>query len=456
MAISTNGLQLVRIAGAVFNQRLSASDYSEILAANKTAAELDAWANAAVAAEFRNKTTTDIAKAVLANVGLSSIAGLEAWVAGQLTAGGGVAKAGATMLSLLNDYSNMSTTEAIYGASVATFNQKVANSQASSQTAGTATGTYAAVSAVAPAAPNANLPLTAGVDTTLVGGAGSDTYTATNTTLTAGDSLNGGEGTDTLSLTSILGGTYGAGARSIGVENLSVTATIGDATVDASGLVGLTKVTSVGSTQAVTVTGLTTIPSLELTGSSNNLTATMAAAAVIGAADSISIALNGAGTAASSTATVNANGVETINVASSGSASGSSTTSVTVASNTLTTLNVTGSAAARVAADLIGATALITGTVTSDDGAHDVEILNADVTDKLSVSMGAGNDTVRTGSIAAIHTIAGGDGTDTLRYTGATAVTLAATANVSGFETVTLSSTVANPSFAMTGAVSQL
>ncbi len=99
MAITTNGLQLARIAGAVFNQQLSASDYSEILAANKTAAELDAWANAAVAAEFRNKTTTDIAKAVLANVGLSEVTGLEAWVAGQLTAGGGVAKAGATMLA---------------------------------------------------------------------------------------------------------------------------------------------------------------------------------------------------------------------------------------------------------------------------------------------------------------------------------------------------------------------
>ena len=153
MAISTNGLQLVRLAGAVFNQQLSASDYSEILAANKTAAELDAWANAAVAAEFRNKTTTDIAKAVLANVGLSSVAGLEAWVAGQLTASGGVAKAGATMLAMLNDYANMSTTEAIYGASVATFNQKTANSQALSQTAGTTTGTYAAVSTATPSTP---------------------------------------------------------------------------------------------------------------------------------------------------------------------------------------------------------------------------------------------------------------------------------------------------------------
>ena len=66
MAIATNGLQIVRIAGAVFNQQLSAADYSEILTANKTAAELNAWANSAVAAEFKGKTTTDIAKAVLA------------------------------------------------------------------------------------------------------------------------------------------------------------------------------------------------------------------------------------------------------------------------------------------------------------------------------------------------------------------------------------------------------
>jgi hypothetical protein len=155
MAIPTNGIQLVRISGAVFNQQLSASDYSEILAANRTAAELDAWANAAVAAEFKGKTTTDIAKAVLANVGLSSVSGLEAWVAGQLNAGGGFAKAGATLLTLLNDYSNMSTTDATYGASVATFNTKVDNSQTASQTAGTASGTYAAVSAVSAAAAKA-------------------------------------------------------------------------------------------------------------------------------------------------------------------------------------------------------------------------------------------------------------------------------------------------------------
>ena len=445
MAISTNGTIITRLAGALYNEYLSNASYTEL---NTTAA-------ATVAAnmltnDFAGKTDAQLAKTILTNLGLTSIAGLDNYVAGQLTAAGSSAAAkGAKLVSMLNDYAMM-TADATYGASATSFNAKTEASLVKSQTTGSKSGSFATSDVVA--ITNAVLPLTAGVDTTLVGGAGSDTYTATNATLTAGDSMDGGAGTDTLSLTSILGGTYGSGARSTGVENLSVTATIGDATVDASGLVGLTKITSVGSTQAVTVSGLTTIPSLELIGSSNNLTATMAAAAVIGAADSISVALNGAGTTALSTATVTANGVETINVASSGSASGSTSTSVTLASTAMTNLNVTGSVAARVAADLIGATALVTGTVTSDDGAHDVEILNADVADKLSVSMSAGNDTVRTGGISALHTIAGGDGTDTLRYSGATAVTLAATANVSGFETVTLSNAVANPSFAMTGA----
>jgi len=194
MAIATNGLQIVRIAGAVFNQQLSATDYTEILTANKTAAELNAWANSAVAAEFKGKTTTDIAKAVLANLGLTQ-PGLDAWLAGQLTAGGGVAKAGETMLSLLNDYSNMSTTEAIYGASVATFNTKVDASQALSQTTGNAGGTYAAISTA-----NTALTLTSATQTS-TGTAGDDTFTAGAGAWGTGDVVNGAAGTDTLNAT---------------------------------------------------------------------------------------------------------------------------------------------------------------------------------------------------------------------------------------------------------------
>jgi Ca2+-binding RTX toxin-like protein len=85
--------------------------------------------------------------------------------------------------------------------------------------------------------------------------------------------------------------------------------------------------------------------------------------------------------------------------------------------------------------NLAGASATVTGTVTSAAGADDVAI-TARTTDKLSISMGAGNDTVRISNIAAIHTIAGGDGTDTLVTSAAISSTTGA--NISGFESVSL------------------
>jgi trimeric autotransporter adhesin len=147
MAIPTIGTQLTRITGAAFGQQMSASDYSEVLMANKTAAELAVWANNAVATAFKGKTTTDISKAVLANLGLSAIPGLEGWVANELNIGGGFAKAGATLIGMLDNYANM-TLHPTYGEYSVTFNTKVANSQAASEKAGTAAGTYAAVSSM--------------------------------------------------------------------------------------------------------------------------------------------------------------------------------------------------------------------------------------------------------------------------------------------------------------------
>jgi Ca2+-binding RTX toxin-like protein len=434
MAIPTNGIQLVRIAGAVFNQRLSASDYSEILAANKTAAELDAWANSAVAAEFKNKTTTDVAKTLLTNVGLSSVAGLENWVVGQLNAGGGLAKAGQTILTMLNDYSNM-TSDPIYGTSASTFNTKVTASQTQSQTAGTATGTYEAVSTAIPAS---SPVLTTGVDngSSFTGGAGDDTFSATNLTLTSGDSLVGGSGTDTLNISTTLPATLGGGVRAASIENLSITATVGDASLDTTGFSGVAKVTNSGSTANVTYTALAAIPAVEVIGTSSNTVVTMAAAAVAGLADSATITLNSVGTTTGSTATVTMNGIETLNVVTSGSASGSTTTAVTLVDTELTTLNITGDVAAVLATTLSGASATVTGTITSDAGAHDIAI-TAPATSKMSVNMQGGNDTVRIDTIAAIHTIAGGEGTDTLRTS--TAISATTGANISGFESVRLS-----------------
>jgi hypothetical protein len=452
----------------VFNQQLSASDYSEILAANKTAAELNAWANTAVASEFRNKTTAQVAETLLTNVGLSGVAGLANWVTGQLNAGGGMAKAGETILAMLNDFSNMSASDATYGAAVTTFNQKSANSQALSQTAGTQTGTYAAVSAVAP---SASITLTANVDNR-VGGTGSDSFsglvdgsTATNTSLNAGDNLDGSGGNDTLLITAQgTGGTI-TGVTTNNVETIQVQSVQNTNTTVYDALLGtgITNVAVIGSSNAVSFTNLPSIPALAV--NSNNASVTVgfrSSATTAGTADSMSISLNGNSTTTAQTIT--ANGIETFNVASSGTASGASIRPVTLASTTLQNINVTGNAGVTAVATLSGATVVGTpgvvnasaSTATSlslnitagsnnqtsitGSAGNDTLIVTPGSTGEFTVTGGAGNDTVRVdGStlVSSKTSITGGDGTDTLQLSGTTNFTSSAVAAaVTGFETV--------------------
>ena len=457
MAISTNGIQLVRLAGAVFNQQLSAADYSEILAANKTAAELNAWANSTVAAEFRNKTTTDIAKAVLANVGLSSVAGLEAWLAAQLTAGGGVAKAGETMLTLLNDFSNMSTSDATYGSAVSTFNTKTAASQVLSQTAGTATGTYAAVASVSPA-----LTLTSATQTSN-GTAGDDTFTAAAGTWGAGDVVNGGAGTDTLNAT-ITGTAPTQSATSlVSVEVLNLTASPNPSTLDLTGVTGLTQVNNVSSANGATlaVSGLGNVVNTSITGGNTSTSIAYTTAATAGLTDSATLTLNG--TSASSSFTTS--GVETLTV-------NSATAANTLASLTdtgITKLNITGDKALTVTAAVGGSTiatvdaSAATGaiTLTTGAGAGGTAATGVTVTAPTAataglftittgsnkdtvnlgagtsaVSTGAGNDTINSGAGNATITpgagndvVNAGAGVDTIRFDAAAASTNADTIN---------------------------
>jgi Ca2+-binding RTX toxin-like protein len=453
MAISTNGVMLTRLTGALYNQQLSASTYSEILAGNTTAASLNAWANAAVAADFGTKTDLQVATTLITNVGLSSVAGLANWVAGQLTAGG-VAKRGETIISLLNSYSNMDTTEAIYGASVATFNTKVDASQALSQTSGNTGGTYATVSA---ATPVAAYTLLSGVDLKTTA-AGDDVFTSVNTatsqTLNAGDNINGGAGNDTLNITSTSLLTAGTGVTSTGIESVVITATTADFTLDATTMSGITSVTNSGSTNLanVAVSGLTAKVAVNLTGNNNNTTITHAPAAVVGTADALALTLNGANT--TSSGTLIANGFETVNVNAVG-ATGSSTnsTALTISDDSLQTLAITGAGASAIVATLSGASGVVVGTVTGGDGAETLSITPG-ASALLSINTNAGNDRVNITSIAATHTIAGGDGTDTL----STPVSITATtgANISGFETVRISAAGATVILPATNAVSTL
>jgi len=401
MAIATNGLQLVRLSGAVFNQQLSAADYSEILTANKTAAELNSWANSAVAGEFKGKTTTDIAKSVLANVGLSSVTGLEAWLAGQLTAGGGVAKAGETMLALLNDFSNMSTSDATYGSAVSTFNTKAAASQVLSQTAGAATGTYAAVAAVSP-----SLTLTSATQTS-TGTAGDDTFTAAAGTWGTGDVVNGGAGTDTLNAT-VTGTAPTQSATSlVSIETLNLTASPNPSTLDLTGVTGLTSVNNISSANGATVsvTGLGNVVNTTITGGNTSTSIAYSTTGNAGTADAATLTLNGTTATSASGSSFTTAGVETLTVNSATSAN--SLKSLT--DTGITKLNITGDKALTVF-DAVGSTTIATVDASAATGAI-----------TLSTGNGAGGTaatgvtvTAPTAATAGLFTITTGTQKDTV------------------------------------------
>jgi len=353
------------------------------------------------------------------------------------------------------------------------FNNKVEVAQAYGEANKDAAGATAAIATVtddkatvtaAKAAINAPTPvagqtftLTTGVDSgaAFTGGAGNDTFNATVTStsspLSAGDSLVGGDGTDTLNITTTVAATLGAGVTASSIENVSITATGGAVTLDASGFTGVTSVSSVGSTETVGVSGLKTIPaSVSATGTNKNLTVGIASTATTGTADAITLNVNGVATTADTTITVD--GIENVTINATGAATGGTSSTLTLASNSLRAVTLTGDATDKVAVSLAGATAssagTIAGTVTGSAGADDIAI-TAGASGLLSSDLGAGDDTLRLTAIASGYTIAGGAGTDTLIYTGTAAVTTAASANITGFEKVSLPSS--SPSFALSG-----
>eukprot|EP01036_Dinobryon_divergens_P042721 gene42721-56787_t len=106
MAISSNGLVIARLVGGLGNTTLSNATYTETIANIKSAADINTYANDLVARDFAGKTDLQIATVLLSNLGLSSVAGLNNWVAAQITAAGAAGK-GAKIASLLNDFANL-------------------------------------------------------------------------------------------------------------------------------------------------------------------------------------------------------------------------------------------------------------------------------------------------------------------------------------------------------------
>jgi hypothetical protein len=221
MAISTNGTVIARLAGGLYNTVMSNATYLEVASQDPST-----LANTLYSRDFAKSTDLAVATTLLANLGLAGQAGLDAWVAAQLTAAGAANK-GAKIVSLLNDFAGLST-DATWGTYATAFNTKVDAALAASQKTGSVESKFEAAGSVA--VTNATFNLTALADT-FTGGAGNDSFVATGTTLTTGDVLTGQAG-DSLTITD-LAASFVAGLPA----NITVTG-IPTATITSTGALG--------------------------------------------------------------------------------------------------------------------------------------------------------------------------------------------------------------------------
>ncbi|MDB9789332.1 calcium-binding protein [Gammaproteobacteria bacterium] len=336
--------------------------------------------------------------------------------------------------------------------------------------------------------------LTTGLDTK-TGGAGDDTVSALPTTLTVGDTFDGGAGSDTVSLTSSLAAnTAVAGFTLKNIENLAVNITDADTgtaeslTLNLAGtdsekvtLSGLGATTANDTLVLNNVAAGTTIAMNSAT--DLNVTANFVAAATTGTTaagtpNSVSVEVAGVSrTAATDNTLTIGSGFEIMNLAAKTAAS--RLDQITFGGDTL---NITGDANLTIDTDLDAAIYLVNASGysgklsidTSNNAAPDVAVGGVDIHDatviggsgndtldlsqnasdnEISVSAGAGDDTVTIGAAItkssttnAGDQLDGGDGKDTLVYTSAgfAALTAANTVGVSNFEVAALSNALAD------------
>lgn len=277
------------------------------------------------------------------------------------------------------------------------------------------------------------------------GGSGDDTFDgySTSATLTSGDSLDGGAGTDTLAA-------FGLGNATIvpvttGIEVVELRSAHNSAVVKMSSMTGVTNVVNDQSSNTLGLTKFASGVALEIkaTGTAaTNVTMTDAT----GSADSLSISVSG------DSGVLTADGIETFTV-TAGSTHGASTGASLdgLDSNTLTTVNITSTAAI----DLGGVTqgGAVAKAVTIDGsaaaGGFTVDVSDFNGTAAGAASVGntitgsAGADTVKidVADIDKYQTMTMGDGDDTLHVTGeySDATTAKADlANMTGFNTLHL------------------
>ncbi|MFA7270899.1 MAG: DUF4214 domain-containing protein [Sterolibacterium sp.] len=326
------------------------------------------------------------------------------------------------------------------------------------QTTVDATLTSIVTAAAAAANPPQTFTLTTGVNS-FTGGSGGDTFNApynstSGMTFDSSDSLDGGAGTDTLNVGIGGTGTYQA-ASLANIENVVANFTAAG-TLSLLGATGVSSVKIQGPTDNVIVTGVgSTSTGLTVTNTDKNITYSFASSAVSGSTDTASLTLS-----AVTGGTYTIASIETLNIASTGSANTITTLTAAAASNLVVTgdqtLTITNNLGVVATVDASAATGKVDldfdtlGAVTVTGGSGNDVFSFETTAGAVSVTGNAGNDSFtfdNGATLTAADTVSGGDGTDTLvAYVANLDTTATATpySKISGIETLKITDALAN------------
>ena len=328
-----------------------------------------------------------------------------------------------------------------YDSATKTFtNSGVGQAQAFVQSIGTTAPTTAEVDAAVTnattvVAPGQTFTLTTGADA-LTGTANNDVFVATGTTLNAGDVIDGSGGSDLLRYSSAgTGGISQAGFVLKDIETIQITSdrTASGVVFDFTDVSGVQTIRNVNSSGDVKINGLKTlVPTIEISGvaaldRATNIADTQItfdASAVGGTADALQLNVSSnRNTDGSRVGTVTVNGIEILNVKSSGSASAFDA----LASNTLREMNITGDANLTLAGATFANTSAVNVVNAKDfTGNLNITLSNSGAANiDVAVTGGKGNDRANfSKGFDKNDAFDGGDGTDTLALTNAKATVI--------------------------------
>jgi S-layer protein len=406
--LPTNASQVQQFAVALYGIQVGTSTMAQVNNDITNVGGLNKALNAYYTASFGSSTTAAVAATVAANLGLTGTAATDA--AAYITAvlnGTAASARGEAILSVLNLFSTL-TSNATFGTAATAWNTKVA--------AAVAYTGAADVALVAGVVTGTAFALTTGADP-VVGTAGNDSITGSDTTITGLDTIDGGEGADTFTVSDVAGAGADLTLLTVtGVENLVL--------ISAAGLNG-------GAADVSGWTGLT---------SAKASLATFAAAQTLTVADTTAAALTGkvAGTASDVTVAGGSTVAVTLNNAVDNSGKtitangGAATTAVTITQTAATAANMSKvTIADKNAADDTKADTI--ATVTIDGLKGGVAAINSDALSTLTLANSTknvtiDNDTAKHALTVNLSKVTGGTIADAV----ATALTVNTTGTSSG------------------------